>query len=338
MSTLRQGIISGGCWTSDRIKVVDAWPAEEELANIIELDHQGGGSAFNTGIDLRKLSAEIPVFGIGLVGDDADGQFLLDQATAHGVDVSGIKTLPNVRTSFTDVMTVQSSGRRTFFHYTGTNDHLTPDHFDFTATTAKILHLGLLGVHRCLDSCWEHDANGWVNILKKARAAGLHTNIEMVSIDPYRNRELCLPCLPYLDTLIINDHEAGGLVCMETLVGGTTDIQACEQAAKTLLSLGAMQHVVVHYPEGAVCVSRDQSVRRTTAFTVPAEHIKSAVGAGDAFAAGMLFGLHENWTLDDTLELAHAAAAASVRSSTTVGSVVSVDDCLAFARSLAPVA
>lgn len=331
---MRRGIISAGCWTSDRIKVVDAWPGEEELSNILELDHQGGGSAYNVGIDLRKLAPEIPVYGIGLIGEDTDGQYLLEQASVHGIHTDGIKILANGRTSFTDVITVQSSGKRTFFHYTGTNDHLTPDHFDFTQSTAKILHLGLLGVHRCLDSSWQHEANGWIAILKKAQAAGLHTNIELVSIDPYRNRELCLPCLPYLDTLIINDHEAGGLACVDTLVNGITDVAACEVAAKTLLTLGSMKHVVVHYPAGAICVSRDQSVLRTEAFIVPPEQVKSAVGAGDAFTAGMLYGLHESWLLPDALELAHATAAASLRSSTTVGSVASVEDCLAFARSL----
>ncbi len=331
---MRRGVICGGCWTADRIKVVDVWPGEEELANIVALDQQGGGSAYNTGIDLRRMAPDLPVFGIGLVGDDADGQFLFDQATRHGVDTSALQTLPEVRTSFTDVMSAKTTGKRTFFHYTGANDHLTPDHFHFDNTTANILHLGLLGVHACLDSSWQHEANGWVAVLKKAQAAGLHTNIEMVSIDPYRNRELCLPCLPYLDTLIINDHEAGGLVCMDTLVDGVTNVAACEQAARTLLGLGAMQQVIVHYSTGAVCISRDQTVLRTNAFHVPPELVKSAVGAGDAFTAGMLYGIHEHWSLEQSLELAHAAAAASLRSPTTVGSVESVDECLAFARSL----
>jgi sugar/nucleoside kinase (ribokinase family) len=36
-------------------------------------------------------------------------------------------------------------------------------------------------------------------------------------------------------------------------------------------------------------------------------------GAGDAFAAGFLYGLHERWDLDDAIWLGYAAAACSLR-------------------------
>ena len=47
-----------------------------------------------------------------------------------------------------------------------------------------------------------------------------------------------------------------------------------------------------------------------------------ANGAGDAFAAGMIYGVHEDWPLENSLALAHATAACSLRSVTTSGSVV----------------
>jgi len=37
-------------------------------------------------------------------------------------------------------------------------------------------------------------------------------------------------------------------------------------------------------------------------------------GADDAFAAGMLSGIHEGWSVEQSLRLAHATAAASLRS------------------------
>jgi len=45
----------------------------------------------------------------------------------------------------------------------------------------------------------------------------------------------------------------------------------------------------------------------------------------------MLYGIHESWSCVASLELAHAAAAASLRAATTVGSIDLVADCLAFA-------
>jgi hypothetical protein len=41
--------------------------------------------------------------------------------------------------------------------------------------------------------------------------------------------------------------------------------------------------------------------------------------------------LHENWPVLNALQLAHATAAASLRSTTTVGSVEDVDTCLQMA-------
>ena len=46
-----------------------------------------------------------------------------------------------------------------------------------------------------------------------------------------------------------------------------------------------------------------------------------ANGAGDAFAAGFLYGYHQGWSLDELVALAHAAAAASLRAISTTGSL-----------------
>ncbi len=74
---------------------------------------------------------------------------------------------------------------------------------------ARIAHLGLPGVHEILDVPWKDEASGWIAVLRKARAAGLKTNMELVSLDPELIRAVTLPLLPWLDTLICNDHEAG---------------------------------------------------------------------------------------------------------------------------------
>lgn len=329
---MSRGIICAGCWTLDRIKIVDQWPAEESLARIVKQDRLGGGSGHNASLDLKSLDADLPVFGMGLLGNDAEGDFLFQQAVSKKINTTGLLRTDKHHSSYTDVYTVESTGKRTFFHYPGANDAITPDQFSFTNTQASMLHLGLLGVHKALDSPWEKEANGWVAVLKAAKAAGLQTNIELVSIQPARNRELCLPCLPYLDTLIVNDQEIGGLADINTLPDGQVCVDSCIAAAKHILKQGAMHTVVVHHPHGSVCLQRDEEIILTPSFDVPAGDIVSSVGAGDAFASGVLYGLHENWDINRSLELAHAAAAASLRSSTTVGSVGSVEECLAYAK------
>ena len=330
-TTKRRGFICGGSWVVDRIKLVDQWPDQERLARITATDQQGGGSAHNFGVDIRKLDATMPVDAIGLLGDDADGHFLFEKAREIGIDTSQLHRTDAAATSYTDVMSVTGTGKRTFFHDVGANELLTPDHFDFSGTTCRVLHLGLLGLHRHLDNPWSGDPNGWVTILKNARSAGLETNIELVSIEGDRVRQICLPCLPYLDTLIVNDHEIGGLSAMPTIIDGRTDRSLCREAAQAVLDEGSMRLVAVHYPEGAVCVTREGEVFESPSLFVPPEAIGSTVGAGDAFAAGMLWALHAGWPVEHALQLAHAVAASSLRSQTTVGSVEDVDSCLDLA-------
>nr|MBX2880616.1 carbohydrate kinase family protein [Granulosicoccus sp.] len=329
MTTSRRGIIAAGCWTLDRIKLIDSWPGEEGLSRINETDRQGGGSGHNLGVDIRRLDSDMPVFGIGLLGEDADGDFLLSRAESAGIDTQQLARTSQAETSYTDVMSVIETGKRTFFHHAGANDLLTPDHFNFHDSSAKMLHLGLLGVHKRLDERWQDDTNGWVSILKNAKSAGLKTNVELVSIDPRRIRELCTPCLPYLDYLIVNDYEMGALADIQTIKDGDTDEAQCIAAAQEVLQRGAMSLVCVHYPGGAACVT-EQGTQTVPAFAVDPAHIRGTAGAGDAFAAGLLYGIHEEWSVRNAMLLAHAVAASSLRSATTVGSVESVDASLAF--------
>jgi len=329
--TERRGFICGGSWAVDRIKLIDQWPDQEKLARITGSERQGGGSSHNLGVDMRKLDSTMPVDAIGLLGDDSDGDFLREHARAIGIDPKQLHRTDGAATSYTDVMSVTGTGKRTFFHHAGTNDLLTPDHFDFSATTCRVLHLGLPGLHRSLDKPWKEDANGWVTILKKAKSANLDTNIELASIEGERVRRVCLPCLPHLDTLIVNDHEIGGLAATPTVRDGITDRTRCREAAQAVLEAGSMRLVAVHFPEGAICVTADGQVFESESVPVPPEEIGSTVGAGDAFSAGMLYALHEGWPTQNALELAHAVAASSLRSHTTVGSVVDVDSCLEMA-------
>ena len=254
---VRRGIICGGCWTLDRIKIIDAWPAEESLAFIEQSDRQGGGSAYNLGIDICKLDNSLPVEAIGLIGNDDDGNFLHNEADLHGINVTQLRRTQRAATSYTDVMSDRTTGKRTFFNSRGANDLLTARDFNFDQSNAKILHLGLLGVHAALDCLSGDDANGWVSVLKKAQREGIKTNIDLVSISAGRIREICLPCLDYLDSLIVNDYEIGALASQPTIIDGQTDIGKCQQAAESVLANGNMQLVVVHYPAGAFCITRD---------------------------------------------------------------------------------
>jgi sugar/nucleoside kinase (ribokinase family) len=160
----------------------------------------------------------------------------------------------------------------------------------------------------------------------------MQTNFELVMIEPRRLADIIRPCLPHLDYLIVNDWEIGALADEKTYDEGVTNIEACLRAARHVLLHGSIGLVVVHFPMGAIAVSRDGTVTRQPSVRVPPAAIVSANGAGDAFAAGMLYGLHDGWDVTRCLALAHASAAASLRGASTTDTVESWQACLRLAE------
>jgi sugar/nucleoside kinase (ribokinase family) len=333
VKTQRRGFITGGTWCVDYNRMVTHWPDEDGIAQFIEEERHGGGSGCNFALDIKRLDSDMPVETITIVGDDEGGRFLRSLAKGAGVDHQQMHVTTEAATQSTDAFISKASGRRTHIFNPGASDILTPDHFDFGSTNARYLHLGLPGVHRHLDGPWQGDVNGWVTVLKRARAAGLKTNLELASIDRERLAKLVLPCLAHLNLIIVNDSEIGALSGMETIPRGITDVAACERAARHVLENGAMEIVVVHCPVVAIAVTREGAVFAKPSTQIPRSLVAGANGAGDAFAAGMLYGVHEGWSIEDALTLAHATAAVSLRSLSTTGAVEPWRKCLELANS-----
>ena len=206
----RRGIICGGSILVDVNKLIDRLPPAEDLAVIQSETADTGGPGLNMAVDLARLGCGFPVQVVGLIGDDAHGRLVLDTCGELGIDTAGIGVPPGVPTSYTDVMIERDTGRRTFFHYQGANALLDPEQFDFATAKARIFHLGAPGVHERMDGATAA-GNGFAEVLARARAAGLRTNLELVCVEPERIRELALPCLPHLDTIIVNELEAAAV-------------------------------------------------------------------------------------------------------------------------------
>lgn len=329
----RDGIICGGCWLVDKTKIVDHWPKEETVARILESTSYGGGPAMNIAVNLKRLGGKFPVVAVGAIGDDAEGAYLLDVCKRHDIDNTNLVTMVGTTTSFTDVMTSMETGKRTFFHAQGAGALLTPDSFDFTELPpTRIFHLGAPGIHDGLDVPRGDHANGWAATLKTAQKAGYQTNMELISLLPERLAELALPCLEHLDTIIINDVEVGALAGMTTVIDGVTQLEMVEQAARKVLSMGVKRMASVHFPGGCMVARPGEPVLAWPSVKVPAEEIISAVGAGDAFAAGLMFGYLDGWPIENSVALANGAAAACLCSLSTNEAIGTVEECLSLAE------
>ena len=328
--TARRGLLAGGNWIVDYVKLIDTWPPQDALATITGQSWGNGGSPFNVLMDLAKLGAPFSLEGVGLVGDDASGRLIRDDCQAHGIDTAQLRVTAAAPTSYTDVMTVQSTGRRTFFHQRGANARLAPEHFDFTRTRARRFHLGYALLLDTLDAPGPDGTPRMTEVFGRARAAGLATSLDCVSDSSDRFRTIVTPILPCVDVLFANDYEAEKLTGRALRRGDALDRAAVESAARALVRLGVHEWVLVHFPEGACACSTRGEIVWQPSVRMPPDQIAGLAGAGDAFAAGVLLGLHEGWPMARGLRLGVCAAAASLRHPTCSESVRPVEDCLAL--------
>ena len=129
------------------------------------------------------------------------------------------------------------------------------------------------------------------------------------------------PALDHVDYLIINEIEAGECAGLQIrLPDGRFDRDALAAATPRLHRDNL---VVVHLPEGAYAFSGDGELWVPSK---PLQKIVSTVGAGDAFCAGVLYGLHEEWPLQQCLDLGHLAAGACIGHETTTGGLRPVSE------------
>ncbi len=312
------GIAVAGSVLVDKIYEISAYPAAGELTKICGIEYSVGGCVPNVAADLKKLSPELPIYAIGKVGTDADGEFVIKTLSDIGVNTDHIVRSESEKTSFTDVMSVRG-GQRTFFTYPGASADFGKDDVTLPEDVG-MLHLGYLLL---LDKV---DGGDGVEILKAASERGIKTSIDLVSENSTRY-SLVLPCLPYTDDLIINEVEAGMLTGIEP-----TD-ENLKRIAEELMRLGVRERVIIHKPDVGVCLSAD-GFTYLPSFELPSGYIKGTTGAGDAFCAGALIGIHGGMSDKEILELASMAAVMALGTADATSGLDEIKKIISFTQKL----
>ena len=333
MAPPRSGVLCVGSVIVDLAKVIDDYPEQERLTLISDVSASAGGPALNLAVDLRRLGARFAVDLVGVVGEDEHAALVRAECTALGIGTSALRGAPGVTTSFTDAMVVRDGGARTFFHHPGANALLAPEDVDIRRSAAKILHVGAPGLHPRLDAAAPGGGNHWSSLLRQAQAMGMRTTLELVSLPADKIRAAALSCLPHLDYLVVNEIEAAALAETPVTPVGV-DVQpgwvALEHTATRLLELGVARLVVIHCPAGCVAAAPNGRLWRQGSVRLPRSLVRNTTGAGDAFAAGVVYGLHEEMPVAELLRLGVDAAAASVMGAGTSDAVLPMEQCLAL--------
>lgn len=328
------GIICAGTIVTDYVVVVDRWPSESSLANIHHQEKTGGGGPFNIVKDLRAMDATLPLAIVGLLGDDENGQWLINDCEKSNIDVNQLHvTDDQTPTSYTYVISVESTGRRTFFNQRGTNALLNETHFNFQYLSEekhhRLFYLGYLTLLDRLDRIVE-DRTMAARVLEQAKHAGLETIVDFVSVHNPSYSAIARATLPFVDHLILNEIEAGRILQQSF---ERVTIAQIEQAGRTLIEeYGVQKTVTIHFDHGAVCLSRN--AQGTVDYSVQGSlilsqgFIKGAVGAGDAFAVGIIYGIYKQWSIPERLMAGMCVAAMCLRDATPYASVTTIEECL----------
>ena len=268
-----------------------------------------------------------------MVGKDALGTAILEDCRKHQIDTKHLRASDAANTSYTDVMTEVADGRRTFFHYRGANSFWKGEDLAFAKTKAAIFHLGYLLLLDALDESDSKFGTKAARMLAAAQEAGLKTSVDVVSEDSDRFSRIVTPALKHVDYCILNEIEAGKTTGFKIRqADGKLDTVALRHAAGALLQGGVREVVVVHFPEGGFARTRRGEDVWQPSLKLPENFIAGTAGAGDAFCAGVLLGLHEGWDLARCLQTGVCVAAASLSHPTCTGGMKSMSACLSLGK------
>jgi ribokinase len=255
-----------------------------------------GGSAANTIYGLAKLGVSTGF--IGAVGDDAEGKLLQQDFQNAGVDTRQIKIKPKAKTGSALCLS-DGLGRRSIYVLPGANSRLTINDLDFNyINQAKLLHV----------SSFVDDTQFKVLLeLMDKLASSTRVSFSPGALYASKGLETLKPILARTKILFINRSEMRQLTNDEITSGAELCLeQGCNVVVVT------MGKGIVHQSIEAVCYIMSEENEYLVEVAQPDTQPLDTTGAGDAFAAGFLYGFLNGKGLEECGRLGYIVAQFSV--------------------------
>ncbi len=240
-----------------------------------------GGSAANTIYGLAKLGVKTGV--LGVVGDDAEGKISVEDLQKVGVDTSQIKINPGTKTGSVLCLT-DRQGKRSLYVMPGANNQLTSADLDLTyVNQVGMLHISSFADDRQFKVLLE---------LMDRLDASVKISFAPGILHSAKKLEALTPILARTYVLFINQNELWHLTEEDVIAGAESCLkQGCQIVAVTL---GKGMRLKLCKETGqtmAVSYIRDADNEYAIAATKQDIIEVDTTGAGDAFAAGFIYGL-----------------------------------------------
>jgi sugar/nucleoside kinase (ribokinase family) len=304
-------VLCAGIIVADHVcNPISHLPAPGELVMTERMLLTIGGCAANAAVDLGKMGVRAAV--VGRVGGDVFGRVVADLLRDAGVDVSAVQVTPEADTSQTLIVNVAGQDRR-FIHTFGANAIFSAADIPLDRVArCRVLYLG---GYLVMPNVRQEEL---VPVFAAARRAGAKTVLDVVTPGPGNYLRQLERLLPHVDVFLPNNHEA------ELITGEADPLRQAEVFRR----LGAGTAVITLGSDGAVLVN-DRGRLRAGIYSVP---FVDGSGGGDAFDAGYICGLLNDWDAEECLRMASALGASCVRAIGTTPGVFTRPECEAFLR------
>ena len=323
---MRKGIAFAGNLIVDRIRKIDHLPRRSELAAIRSVGRSTGG-ACNNAIGMTKLDPSMPVSIYGVVGTDGEGDYILSELSACGIDTGCV--VRRGETSFTDAYVETEMNARTFFHFGGANDTFDVEDVPVDRMQARLFHIVYPLLLKTLDAEDPVYGTRMARLLHDLQQAGILTSLDVVSEDSDRYQKIVCPSLRYTDYLTVNELEASRITGVPlSREDGSLIEENMRSALSRLFELGVSRWAVIHAPSAAFGMDHTGHFAREQGKLLPFGFISCTVGAGDAFCTGVLLAAYRGLTIEQALRYGNASAIQSLRADTPNGSMLSVEESL----------
>ena len=276
-------VVVFGSLNMDVIVQSDRRPAAGETILGAAVTLLPGGKGSNQAIAAARLGARTEM--LGAVGDDAFGGKLRDVLRRNGVDNAGVKV---VRKMSTGVALIQvAGGDNAITGASGANGAFT------ASAVRRVPRRGEIWVAQ-----FETPVSATEVLLRKARAAGATTILNLAPMVPHRARLLKL-----VDIAVLNEIELA-----QTTGARITARSSTRAVAAACRTLGARIVIATLGSRGLVMVG-PEGITALPAFRT---RVVDTTGAGDCFVGALAARLAAGAALVDAARYATAAASCSV--------------------------
>jgi ribokinase len=242
---------------------------------------QPGGKGANQAVACAKAGADVNFY--GAVGDGGHGRQMYKNLATYGINVSGLKVLPDETSGLACIFVDERDGTHKVVVSQGANQKIKAEWVPDSAIGkgAILLMQGEIKIAETEALCMRAKRNGAMTVMNLAPVVKLSEQL-----------------LKSLDYLIVNEHEA-------ELLGADIGVDATDKIvfSTEMYRKYGVGMIVTMGPEGSVCCYKGGII------TVAAMKIKpvDTIGAGDAFVGYFCAAMNKGKSITDALREASIA-------------------------------